>query len=152
MSALQECLDSYKNELVNDAIVHTHLTALYGTLLEQNLVRLIEPFSRVEIPHIAHLINLPVDVVEQKLSQASALHTAVVGAVGALPADFGMLIVVECVSLCLPSCCCLVSFAGFPYVVLCCMLAKQPTAGSHIRIPYPAVSCRGSYSCDMLAT
>eukprot|EP00877_Chromochloris_zofingiensis_P013500 jgi/Chrzof1/8403/Cz03g09110.t1 len=69
LSSFQECLDSYKNELVNDAIVHTHLTALYGTLLEQNLVRLIEPFSRVEIPHIAHLINLPVDVVEQKLSQ-----------------------------------------------------------------------------------
>lgn len=69
LKEFQGVLDSYKQQLVGDAIVHTHLTALYGTLLEQNLVRLIEPFSRVEIAHIASLIQLPLETVEQKLSQ-----------------------------------------------------------------------------------
>jgi len=59
----------YKTELVDDPIIHTHLTELYEKLLEQNLLRLVEPFSRVEISHIAELIKLPLETVEAKLSQ-----------------------------------------------------------------------------------
>ncbi|KAL4198964.1 hypothetical protein AMTRI_Chr03g142630 [Amborella trichopoda] len=61
-------LDAMKAQ-EEDPIVHRHLSSLYDTLLEQNLCRLIEPFSRVEMHHIAELIGLPVDHVERKLSQ-----------------------------------------------------------------------------------
>ncbi|KAI7843382.1 hypothetical protein COHA_002980 [Chlorella ohadii] len=69
LQAFQDVLQSYSEQLGGDPIVHAHLSALYDTLLEQNLIRLIEPFSRVEIGHIAELIKLPVATVEGKLSQ-----------------------------------------------------------------------------------
>lgn len=62
-------LRDYKPQLEEDPIVHRHLSSLYDTLMEQNLCRLIEPYSRVEIAHIAELIELPIDHVEKKLSQ-----------------------------------------------------------------------------------
>ncbi len=57
---------SYDLELTNDAIIHVHLSELYDTLLEQNLSRILEPFSVVEINHVAELIKLPRPEVERK--------------------------------------------------------------------------------------
>ena len=65
----QNSLVTYKKELQEDKVIHVHLQRLYDTLLEQNLCRLIEPYSKVEIEHLAKLIKLPAGEVLAKLSQ-----------------------------------------------------------------------------------
>ncbi|GAA5843873.1 hypothetical protein JCM5353_007398 [Sporobolomyces roseus] len=69
LSDFESLLQQHKTELSDDPIIRNHLSALYDTLLEQNLVRIIEPFSRVEISHVAELVKQPVREVENKLSQ-----------------------------------------------------------------------------------
>lgn len=65
----ETALSKYENELVKDPLVHKHIGDLYGKLFEQHLLRIIEPFSRVEITHIAKLLKLPKEKIESKLSQ-----------------------------------------------------------------------------------
>ncbi|GAA5845451.1 hypothetical protein JCM3766R1_006558 [Sporobolomyces carnicolor] len=69
LSDFERLLQDHKSELSDDPIIRNHLSSLYDTLLEQNLVRIIEPFSRVEIQHVAELVKQPVREVENKLSQ-----------------------------------------------------------------------------------
>ena len=53
-------------ELSDDPLIHLHLSELYDTMLQQNLCRLIEPFSCVEIAHVAELIGLEQHMIEKK--------------------------------------------------------------------------------------
>ncbi|XP_041366307.1 26S proteasome non-ATPase regulatory subunit 11-like [Gigantopelta aegis] len=69
LADFQKTLTTYKAQLEDDPIVCTHLKTLYDNLLEQNLCRIIEPFSRVQVDHVASLIKLPIVTVEKKLSQ-----------------------------------------------------------------------------------
>ena len=60
-------------ELAKDIIIQSHLDDMQNTMLEHNLLRVLEPFSRVEarrhrsiqsadapqIDHVAKIINLP---------------------------------------------------------------------------------------------
>lgn len=62
-------LNEYANELQDDLLIKHHLHLLQEQLLESNLIRIIEPYSCVEIEHIAKLIEMSVPVVERKLSQ-----------------------------------------------------------------------------------
>ncbi|XP_003741101.2 26S proteasome non-ATPase regulatory subunit 11 [Galendromus occidentalis] len=69
LADFQKALSQYKKELVDDPIIAAHLETLYDQMLEQNLCRIIEPYSRVQVEHIAQVINLPREKVELKLSQ-----------------------------------------------------------------------------------
>jgi len=69
LEQLQQALQEYKEHLLEDPIISSQLTGLCNNLLEQNLLRLIEPFSKVEISHIAELIGLPLRDVQFKLSE-----------------------------------------------------------------------------------
>lgn len=65
----ERALAAYKSELSSDGFIRNHLIRLYDTMLEQNLIKVIEPFSRVEIDHIAKMVGLDTQQVERKLSQ-----------------------------------------------------------------------------------
>ena len=58
----------YAASLSDDVLVAHHLTVLYESMLESNLLKIIEPFSCVEVERVAELIKLPTDKVERKLS------------------------------------------------------------------------------------
>lgn len=62
-------LATHATHLKEDPIINTHLTALYDMLLQENICRIIEPYSRVETAHIASVMNLPLRQIEAKLSQ-----------------------------------------------------------------------------------
>jgi 26S proteasome regulatory subunit N6 len=65
----ERALGDYRYELGSDRFVASHLRRLYDAMLEQNLIKVIEPFSRVEIDHIAKMVGLDTQQVERKLSQ-----------------------------------------------------------------------------------
>lgn len=69
LADFQQALKEYKAQLEDDVIVRAHLDSLYDTMLEQNLCRIIEPYSRVQVSFIASTIKLPIQQVEKKLSQ-----------------------------------------------------------------------------------
>lgn len=60
---------AYAHELQDDILIKHHLDFLHEQLLESNLIRIVEPYSCVEIEHVAKLIEMALPVVEKKLSQ-----------------------------------------------------------------------------------
>lgn len=69
LADFQKTVEKYSKELKEDKIVARHLDTLYQTMLEQNLCRIIEPYSRVQVKYVAEKIDLPEAEVEKKLSQ-----------------------------------------------------------------------------------
>jgi len=65
----EKVLVEYKQELQSDLLIKHHLHILQEQLLESNLIRIMEPYSCVELSHIASLMELPLSSIEKKLSQ-----------------------------------------------------------------------------------
>lgn len=59
----------FKDELQLDPVVKSHFQSLYDGMLEKNLCRIIEPYSRVQIDHIAKTIGIPVVSIELELKK-----------------------------------------------------------------------------------
>lgn len=66
---LQDTVNFYSDVLLNDSVINYHLNNLHGDILEQNLIKIIRPYSVVEIEFIALNIGLPYDEILSKLSQ-----------------------------------------------------------------------------------
>lgn len=69
LKKFEAVLEQYKAQLAEDPIIKYHLSDLNETMLEQNILRILEPFSRVEITHVAQLIDLPLQRTQAKLSE-----------------------------------------------------------------------------------
>mmetsp|Transcript_665 Transcript_665/g.801 ORF Transcript_665/g.801 Transcript_665/m.801 type:complete len:504 (+) Transcript_665:81-1592(+) len=65
----EQVLQDYKTELQSDLLIKHHLQILQEQLLESNLNRIMEPYSCVELTHIASLMKLSLPTIEKKLSQ-----------------------------------------------------------------------------------
>ena len=87
----ETALHTYQTVLGRDRFIASHLRRLYDSMLEQNLIKVIEPFSRVEISHVAQMVGLDVQQVEKKLSQM-ILDRVIIGV---LDQGAGVLVVFE---------------------------------------------------------
>lgn len=65
----EAAMAQHAEQLKEDPIISHHLGSLYDMLLQENIVRVIEPYSTVETSHIAKLMKLPLPKIEAKLAQ-----------------------------------------------------------------------------------
>jgi 26S proteasome regulatory subunit N6 len=82
LAAFEQTLRDYREELSSDPTIRSHLAALYDTLLEQNLLRIVEPYSVVEIEYVAQQVRQGRQDVEAKyatLPFASGLYELTFG-------------------------------------------------------------------------
>lgn len=91
LKRFEAVLQQYRPQLAEDPIISHHLSDLNETLLEQNVLRILEPFSRVEIAHVAELIELPLPRTQAKLSEMILDQKLN----GTLDQGYGVLIVFE---------------------------------------------------------
>lgn len=69
LEGFKAAVAKYEKYLTTDDLIRHHLDLLYDKMLQNNLLKIIAPYSIVELDHVAKLINLPTLTVTNKLSQ-----------------------------------------------------------------------------------
>lgn len=72
--ALSKVFTSFPGEIEGDEVVRSHTKLLYDQLLEKNLFKIIESYTRVDLEYIARKLSLDQDVIERKLSEMYDLY------------------------------------------------------------------------------
>ncbi|KAJ1611685.1 26S proteasome regulatory subunit Rpn6-like and PINT domain-containing protein [Cryptosporidium canis] len=67
LSMFEDALKTYETELSSDIVVHKHISDLYESLMEQNILRILESYSHIEISQLAIFLNLPSERVYSKI-------------------------------------------------------------------------------------
>lgn len=55
LADFNEAQRKYRNQLDGDPVIRAHLATLYDKMMEQNLCRIIEPYSKVEVRYHAKM-------------------------------------------------------------------------------------------------
>jgi 26S proteasome regulatory subunit N6 len=66
---LAEILLENKSDIEDDKIISSQIDILYDQLLEKNIVKLITPYSRIEIGYLALKLSISSDKVERKICE-----------------------------------------------------------------------------------
>lgn len=67
--ALSKVFEQFPSEIEGDEVVKSHTKLLYDQLLEKNLFKIIESYTRVDIEYIARKLSLDQGLIERKLSE-----------------------------------------------------------------------------------
>ena len=71
--SLTQVFKDFKKEIEGDEVVNSHTRLLYENLLEKNLFKIIDSYTRVDIVYIAKKLSLDQGVIERKLSEMYSL-------------------------------------------------------------------------------
>ncbi|EEA05930.1 PCI domain-containing protein [Cryptosporidium muris RN66] len=69
LKMFEDVLLTYDKELSEDLIIKKHIDELYESLLEQNIQRILEAYSQIEISQLAQFLELPIDRIHNKLTE-----------------------------------------------------------------------------------
>lgn len=67
--SLSQVFVEFKTEIEGDEVVSSHTKLLYDQLLEKNLFKIIDSYTRVDIDYIARKLSLDQSAIERKLSE-----------------------------------------------------------------------------------